>query len=119
LVSQSGCEGATRLAVTVDTTICEELIIPDGFSPNNDGINDDFHIVNLEVLYPNFKLEVYNRYGNLIYIGNKNTPRWNGTTTEKSLRLGSNVLPSGVYFFIIYFNDGTRDPYQGSVYLNR
>jgi mucin-2 len=119
LVSQSGCESATRLNVTVDTTVCADLIIPDGFSPNGDGINDDFHIVNLEVLYPNFKLEVYNRYGNLIYTGNKNTPRWNGTTTEKSLRLGSNLLPSGVYFFIIYFNDGTRKPLQDRVYLNR
>ncbi|WNM20182.1 T9SS type B sorting domain-containing protein [Flavobacterium capsici] len=118
-VSQSGCEGPTRLAVVVDTTVCDELIIPDGFSPNNDGINDDFHIVNLDILYPNFKLEIYNRYGNLIYVGNKNTPRWDGTTTEKSLRLGSNLLPSGVYFFIIYFNDGTRKPYQGRVYLNR
>ncbi|MGV9004863.1 T9SS type B sorting domain-containing protein, partial [Flavobacterium sp.] len=119
LVSHSGCEGTTRLEVKIDTTVCADLIIPDGFSPNNDGINDTFEIVNLPILYPNFKLEIYNRYGNLLYTGNKNTALWDGTTTEKSLRVGNNVLPTGVYFFILYFNDDIRDPLQDRVYLNR
>jgi gliding motility-associated-like protein len=119
LVSQSGCEGTTRLEVTVDLTICDDILIPDGFSPNNDGINDTFEIKNLPIVYPNFKLEIFNRYGNLLYTGNKNTPNWDGTTSEKSLRIGSNLLPTGVYFYILYFNDGVRKPVQGRVYLSR
>ena len=117
LVAASGCESAVRLEVTV--TICSDIIIPDGFSPNNDGINDTFEIPNLAILYPNFKLEIYNRYGNLIYTGNKNKPNWAGTTTESGLNLGDNLLPTGVYFYILEFKDGTRKAIQGRVYLNR
>jgi mucin-2 len=119
LVSQSGCEGISRLEVIVDLTGCDDIVIPDGFSPNNDNINDTFEIKNLPIAYPNFKLEIFNRYGNLLYTGNKNTPNWDGTTSEKSLRVGSNYLPTGVYFYILYFNDGTRKPLQGRVYLSR
>jgi gliding motility-associated-like protein len=117
LVAASGCEGAVRLEVTV--TICTDVIIPDGFSPNNDGINDTFEIPNLAILYPNFKLEVYNRYGSLIYTGNRNKENWGGTTTESGLNLGDKLLPTGVYFYILNFNDGTRKAIQGRVYLNR
>jgi len=117
--AQSGCESSIRLEVTVDLTICDDIVIPDGFSPNGDGINDTFEIVNLPIIYPNFKLEIYNRYGNLLYVGNKNTPNWDGTTTEKSLRMGGNLLPTGVYFYILYFNDGIRKDIQGRVYLSR
>ncbi|HQW68711.1 MAG TPA: gliding motility-associated C-terminal domain-containing protein, partial [Flavobacterium sp.] len=119
LVSQSGCEGATRLEVTVDLTICDDILIPDGFSPNDDTINDTFEIKNLPIVYPNFKLEIYNRYGNILYTGNKNTPLWDGTTTEKGLNVGGNVLPTGVYFYILYFNDGVKKPVQGRLYLSR
>ncbi|WP_396194669.1 gliding motility-associated C-terminal domain-containing protein, partial [Flavobacterium sp.] len=119
LTTASGCEGSVRLEVTVDLTVCDDILIPDGYSPNNDGINDTFEIENLPILYPNFKLEVYNRYGNLIYTGNRNTPNWDGTTTVSGLNLGNNILPNGVYFYILYFNDGVRKPVQGRVYLNR
>ncbi|WP_333876571.1 gliding motility-associated C-terminal domain-containing protein, partial [Flavobacterium sp.] len=119
LTAPSGCEGAVRLEVTVDLTICDDILIPDGYSPNNDGINDTFEIENLHIIYPNFKLEIYNRYGNLIYKGNRNTPNWDGTTNQGGLNLGNNLLPTGVYFYILYFNDGTRKPVQGRVYLNR
>jgi gliding motility-associated-like protein len=118
-VTASGCESPTRLEVTVDLTVCDNILIPDGFSPNGDGINDEFVIENLPMVYPNFGLEIYNRYGNLLYKGNKNNQNWNGTTTESGLNLGSNLLPTGVYFYILNFNDGVRKPVQGRVYLSR
>ena len=116
IVSQSGCE-SIRLLVKV--VICTDLIIPDGFSPNNDGINDTFEIPNLAILYPNFKLEIYNRYGSLLYTGDINKENWRGTTTENGLKLDNNLLPTGVYFYILDFNDGIKKPVQGRVYLNR
>ena len=118
LVAASGCQSGTRLEVTVDLTVCD-IIIPDGFSPNNDGINDTFEIPNLAISFPNFNLEIYNRYGNLIYTGNRNKTNWGGTATESGLNLGNNLLPTGVYFYILNFNDGIKNPIQGSLYLNR
>ena len=117
VVSVNGCE-SLRLPVTVDLTLCD-VIIPDGFSPNNDGINDTFEIPNLAVLFPDFKLEIYNRYGSLIYTGNRNKENWDGTTTEGGLNLGDKLLATGVYFYILNFNDGTRKAIQGRLYLNR
>jgi len=119
LVAPSGCESAIRLEVTVDLTACDDLIIPDGFSPNNDGINDTFEIANLPILYPNFKIEIFNRYGNIVYKGDINTPNWDGTTNQGGINLGNNLLPTGVYFYILDFRDGTRKAVQGRVYLNR
>ncbi len=118
-VSASGCESSTRLAVTVDLTKCEDILIPDGFSPNGDTVNDEFVIKDIEIAYPRFTLEIYNRYGNILYKGNINTPNWNGTTTVGGVKLGSNVVPVGVYFYILEFNDGARNPKQGRLYLSR
>ena len=103
----------------MDLTGCADIRIPDGFSPNNDGVNDTFEIDNLAELYPKFTLEIYNRYGNKVYQGDINTPNWDGTASEGGIKLGNNLLPTGVYFFIINFNDGSRKPLQDRVYLNR
>jgi hypothetical protein len=35
------------------------------------------------------------------------------------LKLGNELLPTGVYFFVLDYNDGVKKPLQGSVYLNR
>ena len=115
----AGCESTPRLAVTVDLSFCDELLIPDGFSPNDDGVNDEFIIKNLALKFPNFKLEIFNRYGSSIYSGNINTPNWNGTTTENGIKLGNDKLPVGVYFYILDYNDGLKKPKQGRVYLSR
>lgn len=120
IVIGGGCESSVRLEVTVDLTSgCSELFIPDGFSPNNDGLNDEFYIKNINDLYPNFKLEIFNRYGNIVYTGGINTPNFNGKSNESTF-IGKEILPSGVYFYILYFNDSTnKEPVQGRLYLSR
>ena len=118
-VSASGCT-SSRLAVSVVLENCiDDVVIPDGFSPNADGINDTFEILFLRELYPNFVLEIYNRFGTMVYKGNFNTPDWDGTTNQRGVRLEKGQLPVGVYFFVLEFNDGERKPIQGRVYLNR
>ena len=120
IIVGGGCESSERLEVTVDLTSgCSDLFIPDGFSPNNDGLNDEFYIKNINDLYPNFKLEIFNRYGNMVYKGDINTPNFNGKSSESTF-VGKEVLPSGVYFYILYYNDATnKEPVQGRLYLSR
>lgn len=119
-VLTGGCESVVRLEVTVDTTVCElDILIPDGFSPNGDNINDAFVIVNIREVYPKFRLEIYNRYGNILYKGNAATPDWDGTASQGGVKLGDGEVPVGVYFYILEFNDGTRKPQQGRLYLSR
>ena len=112
----STCESSQRLAVTVNLETCE-LLIPEAFSPNGDGINDRFEIENLSAEYPNFGMEIYNRWGNKVFTGNSSNSTWDGTSDDGSL--GDGVLPVGVYFYILNFNDGQTAPIQGRVYLSR
>ncbi|NRD24691.1 gliding motility-associated C-terminal domain-containing protein [Winogradskyella litoriviva] len=113
--SEYGCESNIRLEVTVSFIECiGDLVIPDGFSPNGDTINDEFNILFLRDLYPNFKLSIFNRYGNIVYEGDKDSSNWDGTSKNSN-----RPLPVGVYFYILEFNDGTTKPVQGRVYLSR
>ena len=114
--STTGCESAVRLAYTVNFTDCT-IRFQEGISPNGDGLNDTFDIQYLEDEYPNYEIEIYNRWGNMVYKGNASTPNWDGTPTESSL--GDDVLPVGVYFYVIEFNDGSTPARQGKVYLSR
>ena len=118
--SSLSCISEIGLAVTVSLTECDEeyaLMIPDGFSPNGDGTNDTFRIPNIEFLYPNYTIEIFNRYGNLMYKGNRNIPNWDGTSNQSNASNG--MAPNGVYFYIVNFNKDNKSPQQGRLYLNR
>jgi len=102
-----------------------ELLIPEIFTPNDDGIQDNFKIKCIEH-YPDARLEVYNRWGNLVYskdhYGNtdlwgENDAWWNGYSTHK-WTVGKDRLPSATYIYILYLNDGSK-PRNGFVFLNR
>ncbi|WP_298221766.1 gliding motility-associated C-terminal domain-containing protein [Flavobacterium sp.] len=115
----TGCESETRLPVLVTLDPCDDILIPDGFSPNGDNVNDTFEIKNLTTKYPAFKLEIFNRYGNILYKGDINTPNWDGTTSEGGIKFGDKTVPVGVYFYILQYNDGVMDDKQGRLYLSR
>tara|TARA_R110000868_G_scaffold399053_1_gene672592 strand:+ start:12737 stop:16927 length:4191 start_codon:yes stop_codon:yes gene_type:complete len=114
----TGCESSIRLAVVPDVTSCGRVALPDGFSPNGDGVNDTYDYNNLDILYPNFEMEIYNRYGNIVYKGRANSPRFNGTSNQARTVVKGD-LPVGVYFYIFKFNDGENKPEQGRLYLSR
>ncbi len=118
----TGCESSERLEITVDLTACDldvyQLLIPDGFSPNGDNINDTFNFKEVGFLYEDYTVEIYNRYGNLIFKGNNSVPSWDGTSNQPSA-IGDKVLPNGVYFYIFNFNRDNVPPKQGRIYLNR
>ncbi|WP_346880677.1 gliding motility-associated C-terminal domain-containing protein [uncultured Algibacter sp.] len=114
----TGCESSIRLEYTPDLTDCGELFLPDGFSPNGDRKNDTFNIDNLDIIYPDYQIEIYNRYGNIVYKGTADTPPFDGTSNQPRTLLKGD-LPVGVYFYIFNFNDGKNKPKQGRLYLSR
>ncbi|MGY5848996.1 gliding motility-associated C-terminal domain-containing protein [Salegentibacter sp. F14] len=117
LTGETGCESSQRLAVTVSVENCP-IIYPEAITPNGDGRNDTFIIENITNEYPNYSIEIFNRWGNVIYKGNASTPAWDGTANQSGT-FGDDVLPVGVYFYVIDFNDGSTEPKQGKVYLSR
>ncbi|MEN2401012.1 gliding motility-associated C-terminal domain-containing protein [Flavobacterium sp. MC2016-06] len=120
--ASTGCISFENLSVTVSLTDCDSpqypFFIPDGFSPNGDGVNDVFVIPNIDFLYPDYTIEIFNRYGNGMYKGGKDKPGWDGINYETK-GISSGVAPNGVYFYIINFNKDNKPPKQGRLYLNR
>ncbi|MFT4031345.1 MAG: gliding motility-associated C-terminal domain-containing protein [Siphonobacter sp.] len=59
--------------------LCEaEIYVPDIFTPNGDGQNDDLHIVTKYVLDQDYELRIYNRWGELIFRTTDKNERWDG-----------------------------------------
>jgi len=112
---QDDCYKIYDFNITVEN--CPPFI-PEGFSPNNDGINDTFEISGLYNIFENFELKIFNRYGTLIYQGNNDIPEWDGTSNEGINNQGKE-LPTGTYYYILNLNDPNYDIYRGWVYLNR
>lgn len=114
---ETGCISTERVPLLVDLNNCNPkqygFFIPDGFSPNNDSRNDTFHIPNIVAIFPDFSIEIFNRYGNSLFRGNANNPSWDGT------ELGGGAAPTGTYFYVLTFNKEGFDPKQGRLYLNR
>lgn len=90
--------------------------VPDGFSPNNDGINDWFNIQGLYDIFIDHQLLIYNRYGTLIFEGD-NSKFWDGKANRGLNNIGT-ILPTGTYFYILYLNDPNYTPINGWVYIN-
>ena len=106
LCNPQGCD----TAVVRLTTLCDELIIFSGFSPNRDDVNETFMILGVEQ-FPANELEIFNRWGNLVYEADGYDNTWDGTD------LTGDELPEGTYFYI--FLDGQGRTYTGYVYLKR
>jgi gliding motility-associated-like protein len=100
-------------SVTVYVENCNiDLEIPNVFTPNGDGYNDYFMIRNPNQV--SYTLEVFNRWGNLVFQGNQNY-FWNGT-------FNGEPAPAGVYFYVLKATttDGTfNKEFHGSVTILR
>ena len=100
----------------------DPAIIPNTFTPNGDGVNDTFEIPAL-MQYLNFKLEIFNRWGNKVYDysnnGNVRPIWWDGYSNGRLTLNNNKPLPVATYYYVIDFNDGLTAPKQGWVYLNR
>jgi gliding motility-associated-like protein len=82
--------------------------VPNIFSPNSDGGHDFWVIANGG---EGMSLEIFNRWGNLVYESENYDNTWDGKRNGED-------LPGGVYFYIIKFTDG-RKPVQGYVTIIR
>ncbi|TAE93638.1 MAG: gliding motility-associated C-terminal domain-containing protein, partial [Runella slithyformis] len=79
-----------------------ELVVPEGFSPNGDGINDKFLI-----RHPSgtkLVVEIYNRWMHLVYRNNQYENDWDGTANV-GLAANNQGLPVGTYFYNVILQD--------------
>ena len=92
-------------------------IVYNYISPNNDGFNDDFYINGLRNIFLNFKLSVYNRWGRLLWVGDNNSPNWDGMADKG---ISSDPVPDGTYFYVLELNDPDYPrPMNGYLFFNK
>ena len=88
-------------------------------SSNNDQDNDTFFIDGLRDVFVKFELEIYNRWGKLIWTGNNSTPNWDGVP-NKGTRVDNSAVPEGTYYYILNLNDNDYpEPIIGWLYFRK
>jgi len=103
-------DGNCTATDTLTVKILRPVNIPNSFSPNGDGINDTWNIPNLGD-YPGSSVEVYNRYGQVVFQSSGYGTPWNGNYK-------GSPLPFGTYYYIITLKNGFA-PLTGSVTIVR
>lgn len=106
-----GCLPTTSAAVTAQT-VTDQVFIPNTFTPNNDGLNDQLRVYSNVIRSMRFM--VFNQWGEKIYEANGASASWDGMYKGKP-------QPTGVYMYVadIILVDGSRIQRKGSVNLVR
>jgi len=105
--STGGCSATDSVIVTVIPTI----EFPDGITPNGDGKNDTWVIDYIQE-YPNAVVEIYNRWGELLFHSDNYQNDWDGTYNGEN-------LPIGTYYYIIDLHDDKTEPFTGPLTVLR
>jgi gliding motility-associated-like protein/uncharacterized repeat protein (TIGR01451 family) len=113
-----GNETDNNMANNVSSVVTypTDFFIPDGFSPNGDGINDLFVIRGID-MYPNNGFTVFNRWGDQVFAASPYTNTWDGKS-QAGMSIGGSDLPVGTYFYILNLGDGST-VLKGTIYLNK
>lgn len=105
MARSNGCWLSDQVTVSVKY----EVRIPEIFTPNEDGINDDWRIEGLEN-YPDATLLIKDRWGQTVYqvAGYSDQKRWKG-----------DEVPEGVYFYYLELRDENKTAFKGTITVLR
>ncbi len=107
VTDDDGCGVTMLIPILTENIDC--IVIPTAISPNMDGANDVWVIQGLDI-YPDAQVEIYNRWGGLLYSTNDYQNDWDGTYEGKD-------LPAGVYYFVVTVSEDQS--YTGSITVLR
>ena len=93
-----GVIGDCQVSSSVTVTVGSPIGVPNSFTPNGDGINDFWGIDGIGA-FPGTKVEVFNRWGQLVHRSLGYTQPWDGNG-----RSGKPLTP-GTYYYVIELND--------------
>jgi gliding motility-associated-like protein len=90
--------------------------MPNAFTPNGDGVNDDFFGKGYLNGVTNFNMSIWNRWGELVYSSSNPNDKWNGEKNN-----AGKMSPEGVYIYVVTFTGprGESKEYKGFATLVR
>ena len=108
VTAPNGCISIDSVLVTV----IPEVVIPTGFTPNGDGYNDTW-IIDFVELFPDIEVEVYSRWGELLFQSVGYQQPWDG-------RYEGGMVPVGTYYYVVKLNDPDfPEPFTGPLTVIR
>lgn len=102
VTTADGCTDSYTISYVV---LPEDIVIPNVFTPNGDGLNDRYVIENIQ-FYRN-QFTVFNRWGQAVYEVNNYRSQWTGSD-----------LSDGTYFYVLILTDSGRE-FTGHVTILR
>jgi gliding motility-associated-like protein len=95
----------------------KDIFIPEGISPNGDGINDSLDLTGLWA-FPDAEWTIFNRWGQVVFFSNARNPvSWNGKCNTRGCN--GRLLPEGVYFIVFDYHDGLHKRVNANIYLKQ
>ncbi len=103
-----GCMDSTQQVLTIRPDVA--IYIPNAFTPNDDGINDVFKPQGVGIQSENYKMEIFDRWGEKIFVSTNFDAGWDGTFKGKKVQ-------QGIYAYIIVLYDikGYKHFYKGHI----
>jgi len=106
----NGCVATDNIQVTVD---CSDVFFPTAFTPDGNGINDFFGPIGNVGVLRNYRMQVYNRYGQVVFETNNPLKKWDG-------RINGFLATGTFVYYAQYSIAGRRNAYQkGTLVLVR
>jgi gliding motility-associated-like protein len=86
---------------------------------NNDNVNDYFEVSDVEDCGFTVGLQIFNRWGKIVYASDNYRNDWDGYDNGKGMRIGSrsNKLPTGTYYYVVEVKGSSYAPITGYIYL--
>ena len=106
VTDDAGCVDTSYVTIT----IVPGIIFPNGITPNGDGLNDTWNIQYIEQ-YEDPVVEIYNRWGQLLFRSVGYISQWDGTYNDEP-------LPVGTYYYVIELGGGL-EPLTGPITIMR
>jgi gliding motility-associated-like protein len=105
-ISSGSCEPSYDDVVI----LVKELLVPQGFSPNGDGVNDEFTIEGIHE-FPGSNVEIFSRWGTRVFSGESYENNWRGESEH------GEKLPDDTYYYVVSIPD--KGVYKSYVVLKR
>jgi len=108
VTSNFGCTDNIQVCVVIEPEFT--FFIPNAFSPNGDGINDEFYAKGDFIL--DFEMFIYDRWGNMIFFADDINKHWDGIASH-----GKEVAQQDVYVYVVKITDhkDKKHKYMGTV----
>ncbi len=106
VTNSAGCSDTTSILIKT----AKEITFPNGITPNGDGRNEKW-VIDLIEEFPQCNVEIYNRWGQLVFRSPGYVTQWDGNFDSKP-------LPVGTYYYVIDLGPGLNK-YTGPITLMR